>query len=158
MCIVAASSGAPYQNVHTEPHPYYRETLLWDQGKISLISATIAEFIELEDLHVCSDGAYQQEFKQGEQAWVFSTSSKHILWKGAGPTLGHPDAMTPYRAELSVLTSCFYMLYWVCQSEKVNCGKVTIYCDNEAALNEVFATPRRTNNSYKHLQVDLDLL
>jgi hypothetical protein len=65
--------------------------------------------------------------------------------------------MLPYRAKLSGLLSSLYIFFLVCQFEEVNCGKVTIYCDNQAALDEVFATAWNTNNPYKYLQADLDL-
>jgi hypothetical protein len=35
---------------------------------------------------------------------------------------------------------------------------VTIYCDNKTALHAVFAPHRQTNNPYKHLQADFDLI
>jgi hypothetical protein len=50
------------------------------------------------------------------------------------------------------------MLHWVCKTETVNCGRATIYCDNATALKEVFATPRKTNNPFKQLQSDIDLI
>lgn len=89
----------------------------------------------------------------------YSFSSKlHILWAGAGPSPGHPDAMTPYRTELCGLTSCLYVLQWVCKTESIHCGQVTLFIDNKMALAELFATPRKSNNPYKQLQADTDLL
>lgn len=131
--------------------------LQWDYDAISRVSPIIAEHIELDNLFVCTDGAYQQETKQGSHAWVFS-SSTHILWQGSGPSPGHPNAMSPYRAELCGLTSCLYILHWVCTNESVNCGKVTIYCDNATALRELFTKPPKTNNPYRMLKPDIDLL
>jgi ribonuclease HI len=142
----------------TEPHIFIKHLIRWEHSNISQAANQIAQSIINEDLHICTDGAYQQDSQQGAQALVFSTGTKNILWKGSGPSLGHPVAMTPYRAELSGLTSCLCILHWICMTEAVNSGKVTIYCDNETALREVFASPRHTNNPYKQLQADIDLL
>ncbi len=66
--------------------------------------------------------------------------------------------MSPYRAELCGLTSILFLIQWVCVAEKIEEGKVIIYCDNETALNEVFKTPRPTSNPYKQLAADIDLI
>jgi hypothetical protein len=78
------------------PHDFYKHLIQWDRENYNKASPLIAECIELEDLYICSDGAFWQDLRQGTHGWAFSTSTKHILWTGAGPTPGHPDAMTPY--------------------------------------------------------------
>ncbi len=43
-------------------------------------------------------------------------------------------------------------------TETVHCGKVTVYCDKKAALTEVFDKPKQSNNPFKQLQADADLI
>ncbi len=81
-----------------------------------------------------------------------------VLWRGAGPSVGHPEAMTAYRAELCGLTSAFFLLLWVCNESDIQHGNAVIYCDNETALNEVFKNPLTTNNPYAYLAADIDLI
>jgi ribonuclease HI len=140
------------------PHSYYKHLVQWEHSTIKKAASRIAQSIEDEDLHICSDGAFRQDINQGAHTWVFSTGKKEILWKGSGPSMGHLEAMTPYRAELCGLMACLYMLHWVCTMETVNCGKATLYCNNETALKEVFTTPQWPNNPYNKLQSDTDLI
>jgi ribonuclease HI len=141
-----------------EPHPYYKELLCWDTTSMTLHIATLADAIVKNDLHICADGAYRGAIGQGSHAWVFSTSTQDILWKGAGPAIGHPDLMTPYRAELAGLTSVLFVLHLISHQKPVDKGSVTIYCDNAAALNEIFAGGLPSNNPYNLLAADKDLI
>jgi hypothetical protein len=66
--------------------------------------------------------------------------------------------MTPYRAELCGLVSTLFMIHWICEAEKVADGIITIYCDNEVALNQTFSKALPSNNSYKYLTADIDMI
>lgn len=112
----------------------------------------------MNDLHICADGAFRGTAGQGSHAWVFSTSSQDILWKGAGPAIGHPDLMTPYRAKLAGLTSVLFILHLISKQTFIADGSVTIYCDNEAALNRTFTTGLPSQNPYAQLAADNDLI
>ncbi len=118
----------------------------------------LVEAIRIHDLHVCSDGAFRKTIGRGSHAWVFSTADQNVLWKGAGPALGHPDLMTSYRAELAGLTSVLFVLHWVCKHFLIEDGTVIIYCDNDAALNETFYPGLASNNPYTQLSADMDLI
>jgi ribonuclease HI len=140
------------------PHPYYLELLQWDTTSISLQVESIALAITTHDLHICADGVYHKTVGQGAHAWVFSTGTQDILWRGAGPALGHSEIMTSYRAELAGLTSVLFMLHWVCKQVQIDDGKIVIYCDNEAAMNEAFYVGLPSNNPYSQLAADNDLI
>jgi hypothetical protein len=107
---------------------------------------------------MCADGSFIKDRQQGAQAWVLVTSVGTVLWRGSGPSVGHPEAMTAYRAELCGITSAFFLLLWVCNETATEYGDFVIYCDNETALNEVFKSQLSTNNTYAHLAADIDLI
>ncbi len=60
----------------------------------------IATGLELETLVTCSDGSFDPELKQRSHGWIIATTDKITPAKGSGPTDGHPDCMSSYRAEL----------------------------------------------------------
>jgi hypothetical protein len=141
-----------------EPHPFYKTLLQWDTNAIMPHVAAITEAIQGGGLFMCADGSFIKDRQQGVQAWVLSTSDGTVLWRGAGPSIGHPKAMMAYRAELCGLTSAFFLLLWVCNESDLQHGSAVIYCDNETALNEVFKNPLTTNNPYAYLAADIDLI
>jgi hypothetical protein len=138
------------------PHPYYLELLQWDTTSISLHCETLAHSITRHELHICADGAFHKTIGQGAPAWVFSTGDGITLWRGAGLTLGYRDLMTSYRAKLAGLTSVLFVLHWVSKQIPIDEGTVTIYCDNDAALNETFFASIPSNNPYNQLTDDRD--
>jgi hypothetical protein len=142
----------------SDPHPYYTQLLDWDRSEIESITPSLITAMTDNKLHICADGSYVKEIRQGSHAWVFADNQRHILWKGAGPSMGHTSVMTPYRAELSGLTSIPFLLLWVCNEHDVESGDVTIYCDNISALNQVFTKTRPSNNPLKQLAADIDLI
>ncbi len=109
-------------------------------------------------LHICADGSYIKEKKQGSHAWVFANDQRRILWKESGPSLGLPAVMSPYRAEQSGLTSALFLILWVCHTYNVETGNVIIYCDNISALNRIFTKERPSNNPLRQLAADIDLI
>jgi hypothetical protein len=66
--------------------------------------------------------------------------------------------MSPYRAELSGLTSILFIVLWVTALRSIEKGAVTIYCDNSSALDHVFAAIRMSNNPLQQLIADIDLI
>jgi hypothetical protein len=118
----------------------------------------ISTALTTNNLYICADGSYFADYQQGSHAWVFSTSDKTILWKGAGPSFSHPDVMSPYRAELSGLTSILFILLWVTTFNSIETGSVTIYCDNTSALDRIFTAIRQSNNPLQQLIADIDLI
>ena len=97
------------------PHPYYAQLLDWDSTELLSMIPSIALALE-QGLHICADGSYLKDSKQGSHAWVFANDQRQVLWKGAGPSVGHPTVMSPYRAELSGLTSVLFILLWICST------------------------------------------
>jgi len=109
-------------------------------------------------IHKCAEGAFLPKHGQGSHAWVFSTSSSNTLWEGCGPTIGHKSLMTSYHAELSGLVSVLFTLHWLAHHQPQLTGTVTVYCENESALNKVFTKQRPSNNPYTNLAADRDLI
>ena len=139
------------------PHPYYQQLLNWNTNTILPAIPSIATALVNGTLHICADGSYIKETLQGSHAWVFATSKQHIIWKGAGPSVGHSEVMSPYRAELSGLTSVLFLLLWICQNAGVETGSANVYCDNISALDKVFSKERPSNNPLRQLLADIDL-
>lgn len=140
------------------PHPttssYLPGTRSTIHDAIDNIGAAMADGI----LHICADRSFIKEIKQDSHAWVFSTTQHQFLWRGAGPSIGHPNVMSPYWAELSGLTSVLFVLHWVCNQTGIETESARIYCDNISALDKVFTTIRHSTNPLHQLAPDIDLL
>jgi hypothetical protein len=50
------------------------------------------------------------------------------------------------------------MLLWICTQEDIDYGSLTLYCDNEGALNQVFNKSRPLKNPNEFLSADIDLI
>jgi hypothetical protein len=109
------------------PHPYYAQLLNWDSTELLPAIPSIALALREQVLHICADGSYFKDNKQGNQAWVFANDRRQILWKGAGPSVGYSTVMSPYRAELSGLTSVLFVLLWICNTEGIEIGHMPIF-------------------------------
>ncbi len=114
----------------------------WDRSEIESIAPGLITAMTENKRHICADGSYVKDMKQGGHAWVFADNQRQILWKGSGPSMGHSAVMSPYSTELSGLTSILFLLLWVCNEHGVEGGDVIIYCDNISALNRVFTRAR----------------
>ncbi len=66
--------------------------------------------------------------------------------------------MMPYRAEICGLVSVFFLLNWLCNSIGVTNGSAVNNCDNLLALNQVFHSPRASNNPLSMLQTYINLI
>jgi hypothetical protein len=51
---------------------------------------------------------------------------------------GNPTLSSPYRSELSGLIALLYLLKHICQHHNITAGKITIYCNNNSTLTNVF--------------------
>lgn len=79
------------------------------------------------------------------------------LIQGAGPIDGHLLLITSYRTELGGITAVLYILLLIVRSAKLTTGTVTIYCNNKAAIEAIFAeNPRR--GIYPMLKPDYDFI
>jgi hypothetical protein len=139
-------------------HPYYVQLLAWDSNFISPFLYTLGGYLHNGYLVIYSNSCYDPNQGRGSHAWVFSSSSGNILWHGSGPTCGHPETMTAYRAKLSGITSILYILNYICRTMSITEGSADIYCDNTSSLAEVFCKPYISPNPYKQLCSDVDLL
>lgn len=116
---------------------------------------SLATVARLHKLHGCSDGSVHQGI--GSHAWLFSDAAGAILLRGAGPDDAGSLFMTSYRSELGGLTALLCLLKHILQLRNVLTGQCTIYCDNSAALNNVFK-PSLDAGIYPLLESDYDLL
>jgi hypothetical protein len=53
------------------PHPYFCQLLAWEDTNTKAAFPGIAHYLRIDELHVCSDGAYDPDSKQGSHANVF---------------------------------------------------------------------------------------
>jgi hypothetical protein len=65
--------------------------------------------------------------------------------------------MTSYPSTLTGLTSVLFIIHWVCEQTGIGDGAVTMYCNNESALNETFTLNCPMNNPFILLAADIDL-
>lgn len=56
------------------------------------------------------------------------------------------------------MTSVLFVLHWITKQLPVVDGTVIIYCDNDAALNEIFHIGIPSNNPYDFVTADIDLI
>ena len=91
------------------------------------------------------------------QAWVFSDQTGRLLWGGAGPIDGHPDLITSYRTELGGIVTALFLLTEITEYLEIKSGKVTLFCDNQGALDNVF-NEHPNRGTYPLLERDYDLL
>jgi ribonuclease HI len=141
-----------------QPHPSYHSLLQLDKSDVAHYLGDISEALRQADLHICSDGAFLPDIGQGAHAWVFARGDGTVIFKGCGPANGHPKVMSPYRAELTGLVTALFIIHWACEVDQPEEGAITIYCDNETALGESFASKRPSHNPYRMLAADHDLI
>jgi hypothetical protein len=142
-----------------EPYPFYINLFQWDTNDIMPKLAAITEAILQGDgLFICANGSFIKEREQGAQAWVLAGSNGTVLWRGAGPSVGNPEAMMAYMAELCSLTFAFFLLLWVCNESDIQHENAVITCDFETTLHEVFKNPLTNNIPYAYLAADIDLI
>jgi hypothetical protein len=115
----------------------------------------IATGLELETLVTCSDGSFVPDKKLGSHGWIISTTDKATLAQGAGPTDGHPNSMSSYRAELGGLITILYIIYRICSHYDVDSGKAKYHCDNKGVIKNVFSTSTPTISQFLHTDYDL---
>ena len=118
----------------------------------------IATGLELETLVTCSDGSFDPDKKMGSHGWIISTTEKVMLAKGAGPTDGHPNRTSSYRAELGGLIAILYIIHRICSHYKVDSGRAKYFCDNKGVLKNVFTTSTPTISQFLNTDHDLVLI
>jgi len=98
----------------------------------------IGIYIKEGTLLTCSDGSMDPEQGTACQAWLFADREGHVLWQGAGPVDGNPEWVTSYRSELGGIAIILYLLQQMVEHLGISVGSVTLYCDNQGALDNVF--------------------
>jgi len=117
----------------------------------------IANCIVDGTLLLCSDGSFCPHKGIGSHAWVLSTPEGVILLRGSGPIDGLPRLLSSYRPEMGGITTLLFVLTVLVHLFEISSGSVTLFCDNESALGNVFdKSPKR--GIYPLLEVDYDLL
>jgi hypothetical protein len=93
---------------------------------------------------------------KSSHAWVFGDNLGSFLAAGAGPTDGHPALLSSYCAELSSLLGLLYIIYRICRYYDLHNHNVTIFCDNNSAIRNIFSHPMPGITPF--LKPDYDLL
>ena len=146
-----------FQNIFYETSDYFHRLI----GPFDIPSAETLEVLGAEirnhSLLACSDGSFSKYERRGCHAWVFANSKGFSLLQGAGPIDGHPLLLTPYRSELGGILALLYLLNIIVRSNELREGTLTIFCDNQAALENVFSeNPKR--GIYPLLAADYDFI
>ena len=117
----------------------------------------MAAYISDGTLLSCSDGSHDPEIGKGSHGWLFSDSDGNILWSGSGPIDCHPDLLSSYRSELGGILTILAILKMIIDSYEITAGSITLYCNNQGALDNVFdKQPKR--GIFPLLQRDFELL
>jgi len=69
----------------------------------------------------------------GSHGWIFATEQS-TLWRGAGPVDGHPDLISPYKAELGGLVALLHLTLMICSFYNLSGGQIVLYCDCLSAI------------------------
>jgi hypothetical protein len=59
----------------------------------------------------------------GSHGWIFATEQS-TLWRGAGPVDGHPDLISPFRAELGGLVALLHLTLTICSFYNLSGGQI----------------------------------
>ena len=105
-------------------------------------------------LSACSDGSYSEG--KAAQGWVVATSSGSVVLKGSGPTDGHPNLLSAFRAEISGLLALLYIIQKKCLFYQITDGSIDLFCDNKGAIAKVFH--RQQQGITPYLSTDHDLI
>jgi hypothetical protein len=117
----------------------------------------IAMEIQEKTLAVCSNGACDSQLNIASFAVVFASSlSQQTITTSVGPVDGHPSLVTSFRAELSGIIACLYIIHRICHHYQLESGSCTLYCDNKGALSNAFRPIRPGITPY--LRTDHDLV
>ena len=146
-----------FQTIFNESSAYFHRLI----GPFDFPSAEVIEVLSNEirnhSLLACSDGSFSKYERRGSHAWIFADCEGISLLQGAGPIDGHPLLLTPYRTELGGILSLLYLVNVIVRSTDLREGTVTIFCDNQAALENIFSeSPKR--GIYPLLAADYDFL
>lgn len=139
--------------LYTDPFFQY---LLGPHQHLLYDSALLACELASSTLAACSDGSFNPITGFGTHGWVFASTNKTILMKGAGPMCGNPTLSSPYPSELSGLVALLYLLKRICQHHNITVDKITIYCNNNSTLTNVFR--RLYSGIGQFLYADSDLV
>lgn len=87
-----------------------------------------------------TDGSYKEPF--GTAAYTLKSSLEAAdEFTLVNPTPGHPDDVDPYLAELAGLYGCLATVRRLCQDYAIGVGGITVGCDCQSVLYNVFDLP-----------------
>jgi hypothetical protein len=78
------------------------------------------------------------------------------LSTGAGPMCRNPTLSSACRSELSGLVAILFLVTKICAYHQIESGKITLYCDNKGAINNIFH--RTYTGISQYLYTDSDLV
>jgi hypothetical protein len=77
------------------------------------------------------------------------------LWHGAVPVDGHPDFISPYRAEPGGLVAMLHIMLIICTQFRLSNGQIVLYCD---CLSPIKCLQQVTSGGIKNYNIpDFDL-
>jgi hypothetical protein len=124
-------------DVFSNTHPFFQHLLC--NPLIAEECQHITTEIQEQTLAVCSDGACDIHIATASHGVVFASALlQQTIAECAGPVDGHPDLLTPYRAELSGIVATLYAVYRICQFFNITSGAMKLLCDNKGALTNAF--------------------
>jgi ribonuclease HI len=136
-------------------HPFYKRLLGPISDQLDLVNNRISEAIRDNSLCICTDGSYNPHESTGAHGWVIASHNTE-LWRGAGPSDGHAQLMTPYRAELGGIVVGLHIINTICKTNHIRSGTAVLYSDCEKAIKNT--TMKSYTGIAEHNMPDADLV
>jgi hypothetical protein len=112
---------------HFWDHPFYKRLLGPLPSNKKSLGALLKEAIN-NSLSLAVDGSHCPSYGPGSHGWVLASGDK-VLWRGQGPTDGHPSILSRYRAELSGMLAGLHVLRCTCTYFDITTGEVGLFSD-----------------------------
>ncbi len=100
------SSNELYTLITTSP---FYTRLLGPFPNVLKMDVSASNLITQHDIYLGTDGSFDPITSTGAHGWVIANKDS-TLWEGAGPSDGHYELMSPYRAELSGIVAGLHIL------------------------------------------------
>lgn len=137
---------------HFWDHPFYKRLLGPLPSNKKSLGTLLKEAINKDSLSLATDGSHCPSYGPGSRGWVLASGDK-ILWRGQGPTDGHPSILSPYRAELSGVLAGLHVLRCTCTYFDTTTAEVCLFSDCFKAI-KAFQKDYQGITKYSYITLD----
>ena len=120
------------------------------QGSMYSLATSIRKGLAI----AASDGSYMENTGQGTASWIITTGNTTNFISAGAISLGPNEIQNSYRSELLGLLGILEELVYLCQSENIQSGSCTIFCDGVSALHMVeFANTENIHPNFSNSDI-----